>query len=317
MKTKIFVQTHLSDNTKYQDFIKQNFKEHVDDYVFLNINESTDLKNINQFARLFNEYCVYYYVYENKLYEDLDIISFCHYRRIIDYNKICFDRLISDKNLIQYYEKYTYNQKTFRELLDFSNLSSEYGDDFHNYFYLYQYFYSMNFPNFLVDDLKEYIFSYCNKEINKTKYNLSYENKKNYFFSRSIISLSSNKFVELMEFVNNYFNFISNKYKINLFDYDEIIDFYRKNIIEHYKKEFRNNPLYQNKNLSKISINRIMLFQTPGNFKKIFYHQYGDYGLNEYCNVWRLFGYIFEYLVNIFICFNNRFLIDNALHVIK
>ena len=301
LKQIIFLQTHLKneeDNQQYLNIIEKLFGDKVNLYNMINVNEETDLYNINCMAKFFNEFCVFYYVYKNGLYKDYDIISLGHYRRFPNPNLIRTDKIM--ENIIQTYDVYLYLPNLFEGMINLDELKENYGD---SYYYLYLYFYSLNYQKWIIDDMVEYFESQNIIPIDSIKKVLSLtSNPKWYrFIARSMVSINQNNFIKLMEFVMGYFNYLSNKYNFNIFNFDELKKWYFHNIILDLRKQ--NIPeRIKKENITDIKIkNKLLLFQPIETYRKIYIDldESGN-GVDSYCNCYRYFGYIFETLVGVF-----------------
>ena len=141
-----------------------------------------------------------------------------------------------------------------------------------------------NFPDFITNDVMEFL------KLNNISIDFMYE-APHIFYSRMIYYCNWNAFKKLMIFLNGFINFIKNKYNIN--SEQDWKDHIINNIIMYYRDN------YDRIINSKIDRARSqILYQSINNFNNIFND---DYGLNSWCNCWRLYAYNLETLVGIFI----------------
>lgn len=141
-----------------------------------------------------------------------------------------------------------------------------------------------NIPDFITNDIIEFL------KLNNISTNIVYE-APNLFYNRMIYYCNWNAFDKLMIFLNGFISFVKNKYNINSeHDWkDHIIN----NIIMYYRDNYDRII-----NSKIITYNTQILFQSIDDFNNIFNN---DYGLNSYCNCWRIYAYNLESLVSIFI----------------
>ena len=305
----IFLQTHLSDedNKVYEDAIKYLFGNLSDNYKFININKETDLKNINNLNHIYNEYCTLYYIYENKLYEKYDTVSLGHYRRIPNIYLITENK-IKDNN-IQYYDHFLFSDGLYINHISDEELKKM-RDKYENYWQLCEYHMSIGYPLYVCEDMIEYLKQQTiidqDKIINKCKRFESIDCK-HLFVARSMFTCNKIMFTNMMKFVNGYVNYLGNKYRYNLFDYNGCVDFVNFYLIEYFRKNYAK-YIYNIEHLNLKSYQgRYQIFQDLKYYKEIF-NPKTNYGLDTYCNNWRFFGYTIEWLINLFIICNYHFL---------
>jgi len=301
MNSKIYIQTH-SDKIKFYHNEKDekngkniNINNLSNNYIIYNVNDNhDDYINIDKYNLFFCEYCSMYTVWKNKIQSD--IVSFCHYRRVIPeefiYKNLIF---LNNDGILFYYLHYIKAQR----LIDFyrfnidENISKFNLAKKHMYFMIH--LHPLNLPDFFVNDTLEYIDnvykqyfkSYIiNFDINKY-YN---ENKFILYPNRSIFSCNWNTFNKLMNYLDNYFKFIFNKYNIDINNKKQVKEWYLNNIIKHLQE----NTDYRRRQYTD-------LYKYNYIFSKA--HAYGyDMG----CYSWRQFSYIVEILIGMFILFNNN-----------
>lgn len=226
-------------------------------------------ENINPLNRFLSEFVCMWYVWKNGLYSKY--VGFCHYNRIIQYDTIMMDKLDMS---IQYYHIHT-KKIEFSKTVDYPFIER----------------YSPIYPRMVTEDEVEYLhkqtvisqeklYEYCDKGI---------------FYNREIFTCRWEVFCELMRFVNGYVDFISNKY--NLKNYSDWKNHISKNII----------PFYREKGMefvmNKQDYNPMILWQKRIEYLRIFSQ---DEGVGRKCNCWRVYSYIIEELVSIFIGTHNN-----------
>lgn len=228
-------------------------------------------ESINSLNRIFSEYVGMYYVWKNQIKSDY--VGFCHYRRLID-NYLC------KPNTFQYYYHYypMFLHDHFRE-----SINTEIP-------YIYYFFGRIGTPKFVIDDCIEWL---------KTQKILSYSrileliNPKLIldiaFVGREIYLTDWNLFNKLMEFLDNYIQFIAKKHNINSKEdwkahvFEDLIKYYR---VHH--------PPYG-----------VCIYQKEEEYNHIFDE---DGGFSKKCNCWRVYSYVIEHLISIFILCNNHFI---------
>ena len=236
------------------------------------IGEIREGDNIDCLNRVFSEYCQMYYVWKNMKFNDDDILTFCHYSRQIN-PKHVNEKWIKG-GMIQAYYLNKYKIKVDK------NVKYNLVEGFIKY---------TRIPYFVYKDLEEYLDSQKILDSNKIMDYMNMENME--YHTRMIFSMRYDKFKELMEFLQGYVDFVANKYNIK--KNGDWITHCKNKFIEHFRKVGSKNASFSQ-----------MLFQHKNNYNKIYN---ADYGLNGPCNCWRVYSYIFEYLVSTFIHLNNYF----------
>jgi len=309
LNNAIFLQTHLNneDNKVYEDIIKYLWGDLSSNYIFINTNKKSELKNINSLNRIYNEYCALYYIYENKLYENYNTISLGHYRRIPNIYNINEYKINND--FIQYYESFEFVDGVFMDHVSKDELEKihlEYED----YYQICEYFMSMHLPLSVCEDMINYLKQQNiidqNKIIEKLKYLDSIE-KTHTFIGRSTFTCNQQMFTNMMKFLNGYLNYLGNKYNYNLFDYNDCIKFINFYIIDYFRSIFDEHLHYHDNLKTSLYKIRIAHFQNIDSFKEIINPE-TNYGLNTYCNTWRFFGYTLEFFISLFISCNLNFI---------
>lgn len=219
---------------------------------------------INELNRIFSEYVCQYYIWKNQIKSQL--IGFCHYRRII--------KQIQFRRGIQYFKSWNLKKEDVQDLAE-------------NYEYPYFQYYGRqwNCPQFINDDVNDFLLNHQTTipkdkilKILKVDPEVDFIAQELYFTTWTI-------FEQLMEFLDSYIKFISNKYNLKTSKdwknhvFNKIIKYYRA--IE--------NPTN-------------FLFDSKENYMNIYNK---DGGFSTKCNCWRAYSYIIEHLISIFIYSRN------------
>jgi hypothetical protein len=104
-----------------------------------------------------------------------------------------------------------------------------------------------------------------------------------------------------MNFVNGFVEYLANKY--HLYSFDDWKCHISKNIISYYKKKGYSYLV------GKKTYSYKLLFQKATDWLKIFNK---DEGINCLCNHWRLYSYVIEDLISIYIGTHDRICSDNV-----
>jgi hypothetical protein len=254
-----------------------------DIYTKYDYDKETELFNINNYKYLFSEFSMMMYVYGNDIKSDY--IGTSHYRRYLQLNKIDFNELQND--II--YHPYNYEQWT-------SPLECY---KYQNYPYIEAHLCGTQCPIFMYDDLYNFLFHHQQIVPIKVLNDLGKWTKIHYFFNREMFCCKYEIFSGMMEFLLEYLLYISTKYDLHNFQdwYDHINNL----IISHYK---------QNYDLL-LQYHIPICFQKRYKFKTIMNKKNG-YGK---CNCWRIYSYMIELLISIYIEFNNYFNCHSLLYV--
>lgn len=237
-------------------------------YVIYNVNEYHDLQNIDMLNRMFCEYCGMYYVWKNNIKDD--VVVFSHYRRQINPKHIHIDKILNN-NSFQVFYKYLYT----------SNYNNRYQE-------LYHIIKALNIPEFIYEDLCEYLDS--QNIINHQKLNELCNSQNIIFYHRCIFATTWDNFCELNEFIYGYIEFIQEKY--NIHTYEDWVNYFNKFIIPHYIKS----------DITKLN-NFSRCFQSIKQFSTVYND---DHGIQTN-NIWRIYAYIIEHLISIYIRSTNFF----------
>jgi hypothetical protein len=237
--------------------------------------EDIEGENINHLNRFVNEFVCQWYVYKNNIKSDY--VSFCHYRRQHSITKIVFPEL--KKGRIQYFYRFFIPKHE-------TDMSTEFP-----FFYRNKYM-----PPFMLEDLGEYL---------KTQKLIPIEDIKRHctpakgqqvpFYNREAYACRWEEFCGMMEFVCGYYDFICKKYNLNT--REDWIRHISENIIG-YHKSFGKEAVSR---YSEYSLE--MIYQRREDYLHIFDE---DEGLNSFCNNWRLYAYMIEDLIGLYIGTHKR-----------
>ena len=237
--------------------------------------EDMDGKNINHLNRFVNEFVCQWYVYKNNIQSEY--VAFCHYRRQIGIMNIILPEL--KKGRIQYF----YSIQIPDEHIDM-------GKDFP--------FLKRNsfIPQFVFDDLEEYLYSQKIIPIDDIKkYCTPSDEKKVVFYNREVYACKWEIFCEMMGFVCGYFDFICKKY--NLATKEDFVRHISKNIIAYNKSFGKSQATRYSDGAMEIA------YQKREDYLRIFNE---DEGLSSYCNNWRVYAYVIEDLIGLYIGTHKR-----------
>ncbi len=246
---------------------------HSDIYYKYIIGDSHPVYNIDSLNRIFSEYCQMYWVWKNLHYNPDEVICFCHYSRQID-SKYINTNLIQNNDYIQAFYQVVYsvdmnNNRHYKLLSGWCK-------------------YLEGIPSFLYDDLEEYL---DQQTLINTDFIKEYTNHNPFHLhARCIYAARYERCYELIQFIHDYVEYVANKHNIKS-SRDWI--YHVKDIIEYVKQHASNNTTYVKR-----------LYQSSDNFKRIWNK---DYGLFGNCNTWRIYSYIIEYLISIYIHCNKYF----------
>lgn len=232
-------------------------------------------ENRNEYQRFLNEYVAMYYVWKNNIRSKL--VGFCHYRRIIPLNKVCYELITPGK--IQVYSLFKNSDikchQDLGEILkskyqSICRFAKEYGNFDHIY-----------------GDMEEYIDSQNVLDpegvANLSRYNYYYNSA---FVAREMFVCTWEDFDKMMRFISGYVDHILTKYNINSFD--DFKKHMQTKILEPFKKTYKdrehhffggficNKSDFMYKNLEDLS---------------------GNY--------WRIYAYVIEQLVSVFITYHS------------
>jgi len=227
-------------------------------------------ENIDKLNRIWCEYCGMYYVWKNNLHSDF--VGFCHYRRLIDVGKEEREK-IKENNSIMY----------FSHIISYNNNINE------NYSWLKCQLASFQCPPSIIEDVIDFLDNqnYVSSDKIKDICNL----EKVPFHNREIFYTTWDKFCDMMKFLNEYFEFIAKKYEIK--SIDDWKTHVSEHIISYYKKIY---PTIRQCVLDMFSSK--YCYQTLRKYKRIFDEDEGYY---QFCNCWRIYAYITEVLISLWI----------------
>ena len=231
--------------------------------------------NINEYQRFLNEYVAMYYVWKNNIKSKL--IGFCHYRRIIPLDKVCYD-LVTSEN-IQVFSMFNRTDVRYHHDIEsvlqakyqsICRFTKEYGQFDHIYNDIEEYIDSQNLLN--PEQLKEI-----------TTYKYFYNS---IFISREMFICTWEDFDKMMRFISGYVNHILTKYDINSFD-----DF---------KNHIQNAILIPYKNAANDQ-EKHFFAGFIGDKSSFVRKNIDDLSGNH----WRIYAYIIEQLISVFIVYHH------------
>lgn len=265
------------------NYIQKNSK-----YTFFDPFKSIEGDNINHLNRFWSEYVCQYYVWKNN--KKSDIVTFCHDNKIIKTQCIDIDNI--DTNKIQYYSCVQIDMSKDKDI--FGNTIEKKENltniQFRNIYY--EIVEKMHQPMFMYDDLTEYLNTQKVLSLESIE---SIANDDNYLFCNlEMYSCVWSDFVKLQELLFSYFEFIESKYKFNR-DPHKYKDFFRSIIVPHYQQLIVDSE----QNNEKLSISA-MLYQISERFMTVL-EESTDYGFDRRNNIYRLFSYMIEILISLFI----------------
>lgn len=251
-----------------------------------------DLPNINHLNKFWSEYVMQFFINRNDIQSD--IVTVCHDRRVVLYTKINAERIL-EENSFQYYSIYEDNMTKEYDRLNNKIASIDELPDvrFRNIYH--ELVTKMGQPRFMYEDLIEFL----NKQTFvplETIYQIAQEDY-SVFITREMYSCTWNMFKELQQYILEYFDFIQEKYQLD-YNRDRHADFFLTAIVPHYRNMWQQLE-------GKLTMSRL-LYQTEAFFTTIFNKDL-RYGLDCQANVYRLFSYNLEYLINLFIKSRNHF----------
>lgn len=242
--------------------------------------------NINKLNRFLCEFVGMYYVYKNNVYSPY--VGFCHYRRLAFIQNCSFNDLTNDN--IQCFSKFeVYNSA----ILPFI-------EDTFEYPFLERKRKEMYVPKKIMDDAVEYLHKQTVIPQDKLKqYTTIKKGEVFYFYPREMYFCKWEVFCELMQFICGYIDFVSSKY--NLITFDDWKSHVRDEVISYHKKLGREYVDSHNEREC------FCIFQSKEKFMSIFNEEEGFSTANN----WRVYAYIIEDLISIFIGTHNP--VDNNL----
>lgn len=224
--------------------------------------------NLNSINKILNEYVGMWYVYKNNIKSDY--VGFCHYRRLISLPNN-YKKLLTKYDYLHFFDINRYYN---------DNIKYEFPE---NKFIEYQ-VHSFGGPKFLVEDSYNYI-----KNQNIISYDKFLEiNKRDVLTwpNRAIYFTTWENFTKLMQFLEGYINFVKEKH--NIVSEEDWINHIKKDVLTYYRsKRFTNNKFPY---CSKYSRNHIWD---------------EDEGRYSQCNCWRMYGYMIELMIAVFLLSNN------------
>ena len=237
--------------------------------------EDIEGENINHLSRFVNEFVCQWYVYKNNIKSDY--VAFCHYRRQKSITDILFPQI--KNGYIQYfYALYLKNSHlNMRKKLPFMTRN-------------------IYMPQFMMDDIIEYLYSQKIIPIDKIeKFCSPLPDKPLVFPCREIYACNWENFCNMMEFICGYYEFICEKYHLKT--REDWVEHIKNNVIEYHKSFGRNvvNTYFP------YSVH--MIYQRKEDYLRIFDE---DGGLNSFCNNWRVYAYVIEDLIGLYIGTHKR-----------
>ena len=235
--------------------------------------------NINDYNRIFSEFVMMHYVYANNLYSKY--IGTAHYSRYPVASRIDYSRL--DNGEIQFFSGWN------------KSLNDNYVND--DFALIEKQVKEFDGPDMLIYDMIEYLKS--NKVVNVDDI-INYTKKQNLiiFYRCEIFTMKWELFCEMMEFVEGYIRFISAKY--NIYSMYQWIEHIKTNVIEYYRIEKTRNFCTR-------------CYQNEEKFNTINDMYYGY----TTSNCWRVYSYMIEMLISIFIGTHKNFAIYHSFYSIK
>ena len=241
-------------------------------------NDEPNRQNINSLNRFLSEFVAMWYVWKNNLYSNY--IGFCHYHRLINISDIKFEQI--DKS-IQYFYEAKYSQNDIDKHLDL------------NLEYPFLSMKSLTIPDFILEDIKEYCNLQENKDIIK-ECSKPTKNNEYSFYHKEIFCTDWETFCDMMVFINGFIEYTSDKYKLkNRNDWKNHIE---NNVIGFYRDLSKSYAWLFPDHSSEL------LWQNQDDFLKIFNE---GKGINEFCNNWRVYSYVIEFLISVFISTKKHF----------
>lgn len=224
--------------------------------------------NINKYNRIFSEYTCWYYVWTNSIKSKY--IATAHYKRLPKYDWLSLDEL--DKGKYQYF------------YLSETRLSGnyEYGDDFA---FIEAQAKDFGCPPQVIEDTIEWLKTQTLVWVDDV---IKYTCKKDLviFATREIFACNWENFNRLMEFIKSYIDFINVKYDLyNIYRWKDHVS---STIISWYKENY---DLFKGND-------RKMVYEVEEDFNRIFDW---DEGYHNKCNCWRVYSYIIEMLISVWI----------------
>lgn len=184
---------------------KFKLKENENRYLFNTTNLGYSGKNINQLNRILCEGVCILYPYFNNLKSD--IVGFDHYRREFDYKNINIEEI--NKGKIQVFSKrIPIHPQNTNKYTDIYNHFSFWVETECGFFDDFIEFLNIKYPQYLVPSTKTKIF---------------------YGFNNFVCSW--NTYIKFCKFIWGYLNYIANKYKFNIYNENDWVEFIRKHFI--------------------------------------------------------------------------------------
>ena len=262
-------------------------------YTYINAaNPNYILGHLNHFYSEFTGIFQIYKEYCNHQNNN-DIISICHYRRIIPDKHIHIDRIID--NQIQYYFKYIYD--AYIPLYDYKGVQLE---QYNNYIGQYkgiQYLIGLfNPPKFIYDDIETYL----NVQDIIPQHILidMYNQHKTGYASHEIFTCQIYHLERIVNFIFGFITYMNDKYDL-MFDEERHKQFFIDHVFPHYTNI--NNIVMDNIMSRGYTLQPILMMRYD---MKSFDYGYDTPG----CNCWRLFSYVIEILIGIYILCNRSFI---------
>ena len=144
-------------------------------------------ENIDTLHKILCEYCTMYYVWKNKLKDD--VVAFCHYGRQLNFEDIDTNKILQENSFQGFY------------LMKTNNINGDHLDYNSDYFSIYRYLkYTINAPLFLYNDIKEYLNNqlFIDPILLRDNSNIN----RNISYTRCIFATTWDMFCGLMEFLN-------------------------------------------------------------------------------------------------------------------
>lgn len=256
--------------TNYEQF--ENYEETLYKCKFIT-NAPLMKNNINHLNRFLSEYVCMWYVWKNNIKSEY--IAFCHYRRQKNIQDMIFPQL--QKGYIQYFYALFLPPCFFRRKGELTFMLR-----------------NIYMPSFIKEDAIQYL---------KTQTIIPYDNIKKFctprseiiFPCREIFACKWEIFCDMMEFISGYVEFICNKY--NLVTKEDWINHIKTKIISYHKSKGKKFLEYYQDGSMEV------IYQKKENYLKIYDK---DEGLNSLCNNWRMYSYMIEDLIGLYIGTHKR-----------
>ena len=148
----------------------------------------------------------------------------------------------------------------------------------------------------LIHDMIEYLKSNTHLNINEIIEYTKHKEFITFIGMREIFVMKWEMFIEMCQFIEDYIHYVSNKYSIySLYDWIEHV---KTNIIEEYRKKPKEYDI------------RLLCYQSQEKFNSIYNDNYGY----DISNCWRVYSYMIEILVSIYIGTHKNFYVSGSIY---